>query len=177
MIEFALAIPFLLLIAVGILYFGRYYLISQTLLFAAQEGARIAARTPNLSDPDVRDSIRGFSVTGAQSNTNSVIYNALASARLLSQGNVGNMPPGSVVEILPWDSSGANDDVAPPGTIEVRIDYPFQLTANPFAPGSTQIQMVSIAMSFPGGGTPVQFANFPISQRAVAAEEIYQQNN
>ncbi len=39
MIEMALSFPFLLLLLVAILFFGRYFLITQVLLYAAQEGA------------------------------------------------------------------------------------------------------------------------------------------
>jgi Flp pilus assembly protein TadG len=174
MIEFALSMPFLLLIVIGIMYFGRYLLIAQTLLYAAQEGVRVAAKTPNLADEGTRDTIRGFSTSGTTVNTNSVIYTALASAKLLSQGISGDMPTGSRVEILPWDSDGTAADTIPPGTVAVRIDYPFQLIGNAFNPSKTQT--ISIAMAFQGQGTPVKFLNFTVSQRAVAAEEIYQAN-
>jgi TadE-like protein len=175
MIEFALAIPFLLLLLVGMLYFGRYFLISEILLFAAQEGAKVASRTPNLSNGDVRDSLRGFTAGGAATNLNSPIYIALAASRLLSQGNSGNLPPAAKVEILPWDSDGSAGDslvTANTGTIGVRIDYPMQIMGNPF---KGQAQSVNIAMSLNNSNPPVKFLNFTITQRAVAAEEIFQQ--
>lgn len=171
MIEFALATPFVLLILISILFFGRYFLVAQVLLHAAQEGARVASSIPNLSDETTRDNVRGFSTAGTQVNSQSVIYATIASAGLLSQGNTGNMPPGSRVEILPWDADGTTADITPPGTVQVRIDYPFQLVGNPFT-GPTQ--QVSVAMSL-GTGAPIKFSNFTISQRVVSAQEIYQQ--
>jgi Flp pilus assembly protein TadG len=179
MIEFALSIMFLLLILFSVLYFGRYFLISQVLLFAAQEGAKIAARTPNLSDNTTRDMVRGFSTNGAETNPNSVIYTALASAGLLSQpvsGSTpptsGNMPPGSSIQILPWDAGSTN--TIPPGTVAVVITYPFELVGNPFTGASSNpVKSVALAMSF--SQPPIQFPNFNISQQAVAAEEVYQQ--
>jgi len=175
MVEFALATPFLLLLFVGILYFGRYFLISQILLYAAQEGAKVASRTPNLNDPDVRDSLRGFASGGVSSNTNSPIYASLAAAKLLSLGNSGDLPPTAKVEILPWDSDGsAGDNSLPPGTVGVRIDYPMQLMGNPFKGPS---QSVNIAMSMKGSNPPVKFLNFTITQRAVSSQEIYQAEN
>lgn len=93
MVEFALSMMFLLLILFSVLYFGRYYLISQVLLLAAQEGAKIAARTPNLSDNATRDMVRGFTTSGASTNPNSVIFTALASAGLLSKPVVGSTAP------------------------------------------------------------------------------------
>jgi len=180
MVEFALSIMFLLLILFSVLYFGRYYLISQVLLFAAQEGAKIAARTPNLSDNATRDMVRGFTTGGVQINPNSVIFTALASAGLLSQpvsGNKpptsGNLPPGSSVQILPWDAS-SNSTPIPAGTVAVMITYPFELIGNPFSgQNNNPVQSVALAMSF--DKPAIQFPNFNVSQQAVAAEEVYQQ--
>lgn len=110
--------------------------------------------------------VRGFSVTGSPTNPNSVIYSALGSAGLLSQGSTGNLPYGSRVEIIPWDADGVGD-TTPAGTVQVRIDYPFELIANPFSKTTTQAPYVNIV--------PVRFLNFTITQRATAGEEIYQQ--
>jgi Flp pilus assembly protein TadG len=183
MVEFAISFPFLLLLLVSIIFFGRYFLIAQVLLYAAQEGAKVAARTPNLSDPDVRGQVRGFTVTGGQLNTNSVIYTAVASANLLSQGKTGNMPPGSRVEIFRnqaadnWDADGTAADTTAIGTVQVRIDYPFELIGNPFNGGAPQGSVrgpVAIAMTADGSKPPVRFLNFTITERATAGEEIYQ---
>lgn len=177
MIEFALSIPFFLLVLFAIIYFGRYYFITQILLSAAQEGAKVACRTPNLGTDANRDAIRGFSTTGSAINTNSIIYAALASARLLSQGNTGDMPAGSRVEILPWDSDGTASDTIPAGTVEVRIDYPFEVAGNPFTTSiATNPNAFAIAMTTDGSRPPFTLPNFTITQRAVAAQEIYQSN-
>jgi Flp pilus assembly protein TadG len=183
MVEFAISFPFLLLLLVSIIFFGRYFLIAQVLLYAAQEGSKVAARTPGLSDPDVRGQVRGFTVTGAQLNPNSLIYTAIGSANLLSGGNTGSMPPGSRVEIFRsgaadnWDADGTTADTTAPGTIQVRIDYPFELIGNPFNPGASQGEVsgpVAIAMTVNGSKPPVRFLNFTLTERATAGEEIYQ---
>jgi Flp pilus assembly protein TadG len=183
MVEFAISFPFVLLLLVSIIFFGRYFLIAQVLLYAAQEGSKVAARTPNLSDPDVRGQVRGFTVTGAQLNINSVIYTAIASANLLSNGNTGNMPPGSRVEIFRsgavdnWDADGTAADTTALGTVQVRIDYPFELIGNPFNGGASQGSVsgtVAIAMTVDGSRPPLRFNNFTITERATAGEEIYQ---
>jgi hypothetical protein len=175
MIEFALAIPFLLLILVAVLFFGRYFFIAQILLYGAQETAKIAARTPNLADDLTRDNLRGFTTTGTALNENSLLYGALSAAHLLSQTTAGSMPPGSVVRILPWDA-GAGDTLPPAGTVSVRVDYPFQLTGNPFqGPTSSPIPFVAVATTVTGPPQSIQFLNFTISQTAVAAQEVYQQ--
>jgi TadE-like protein len=176
MIEFALSIPFLLLILVSILFFGRYFLITQVLLYAAQQGAKVASSTANLTDDNTRNNIRGFFTGsgGGEANNTSVIYTALASANLLSKGNSGDLPIGAKVEILPWDSNGSTSDTIPAGTVEVRIDYPFQLIGSPFN-SSGPNWTVGIAMTLTNNGSPLDFFNFIISQRAVAAQQIYQQ--
>jgi hypothetical protein len=176
MIEFAFAVPFLIFILISVLYFGRYFLIAQVLLSAAQEGAKVAARTPNLNDPNVRDMVRGFTTTGAAVNTNSPIYGALASARLLSNTISGNMPPGSVVKILPWDATG-NDIIPPAGTVAIKLSYPFQLMGNPFQPAAQQTPNLIVGLYTVNAATQgIAFPNFVISEQATAGQEVYQQD-
>jgi Flp pilus assembly protein TadG len=174
MVEFAFALPLLIFILVSIVFFGRYFLIAQVLLSAAQEAAKIAARTPNLNDPAVRDTVRGFTTGGTAVNPNSVLYGALASARLLSNTISGDMPPGSSVEILPWDAT-ATDTIPPPGTVAVKVSYPFQLFGNPFQP--VQQPNVIVGLYTANGLTQgIKFKNFIISEQATAGQEIYQQD-
>jgi len=175
MVEFAFALPFLIFILVSIVFFGRYFLIAQVLLSAAQEAAKIAARTPNLNDPAVRDSVRGFTTTGTVTNPNSVIYGALASARLLSNTISGNMPPGSAVEILPWDAT-PTDTIPPAGTVAVKVAYPFVFMGNPFQP-AIQSQNLIVGLYTVNGQTQgIHFDNFVISEQATAGQETYQQD-
>ncbi len=173
MVEFAISVPFILLIMVSLLYFGKYYFLAQILLYTAQEGTKAASFTPNLSDPTVRDNFRGFTISGAPTNPNSIIYMAFSSAHLLSQGTTGNLPEGAKIEILPWDSDGTVNDIIPPGTIGLRVDYPMQLMGSPFNSNAQNQQIVGISMSN-GAAPPVQFLNFIITQRAVAAQQLYQ---
>lgn len=172
MVEFALAVPFLLLILIAALYFGLYFMTAQITWNAAQAAAQVAAVTPNLSDPTNRDNLRGFSTSGTTVNTNSVIYSSFAAANLLSQGNTGNMPNGSSIQILPWDSDGTAADVIPPGTVAVRINYPFSFLGGPFGSGA----MNTVAVNAPeySSAQSLPFYNFVISQEAVAAQTVYQ---
>ncbi len=181
MVEFAIATPFVFLILISILYFGRYFLMAQVLLYAAQEGAKLAANTPNLSDDTTRSNVKGFSAGGTATNTSSPIYGALASAGLLSNGvnnanSVGNLPPGASVQILPWDQgTGPNVNYVPPaGTLAVVVNYPFQLLVNPFSGQSNgSVSGVAVAMSL--SGPALQFPNFTITEQAVTAQQVYQQ--
>lgn len=175
MIEFALAMPFLFLILVAVVYLGRYFLMAQVLLYAAQAGAQIASSTPNLSDDNTRSMVRGFTPDGKQFNNNSVIFSALAAAKLLSQKTSGDLPPGGSVQILPWDSNGGGANLnIPPGTVAVVINYPFQFLANPFTGRSyTSVNNVAVSMSFTAPA--LQFPQFTIAEQAVAPQAIYQQ--
>ncbi len=173
--EFALAIPFILLIIVAIMYFGRVFYIKQTVSLASQEGARVLSRIPDLADPARREFVVGFSQDGTLINPDSVVAAALGSARLLSSQTTGDLPPGSKVRVLPWDASGDPDDNIPPGTIALRIEYPFQFLNNPFSSGGTSEFGNSVDVWTGPDGAPVSFLNFPISERTVAMPELYQQ--
>lgn len=174
LVELALAIPLLFLLFVAMVYFGKAFYVKQVLVMAAQEGARQACRVPNLNDPAVRDAVRGFTTTGQETNQNSVIHAMIASARLLSSGSAGNLPPGSKVKILPWDSEGSQEDFTPPGTIAVRIEYPFVFAGDPF---TGQSNFGTIAIWSGEGGSPIDFPSFQMSERAVACQEVYQEVN
>ncbi len=174
MVEFAFAIPFLLLIVVTIMYFGRVFYTKQAVAMACQEAARLASRTPELSDAQVRESLTGFSTSGDAINSTSVVAQQLGSARLLSQGATGNLPPGAKVKVLPFDSDGSIEDQVAPGTVGVRIEYPFVFVGSAFASSANQFGK-SVGVYTGAGGSPVSFLNFPISERAVSFTEVYQQ--
>ncbi len=162
MVEFALSFPFLLIILFSVLFFGQYFLQAQSILYAAQQGALTASRTPNLTNTTVRDNVRGFTTGGAVVNTNSVIYAALFSANLLQNGN---LPPNAAVEILPWDADPIENP--PAGTVEVKINYPFQ----PF--GIQFGTSLNIALTF-NGAAGLQFKNFTLTERALALQQVFQ---
>ena len=101
----------------------------------------------------------------------------LASGKLLSSGSRGDLPPGSKVKILlpnGGDGDGSQDDFVPAGTIAVRIEYPFVFAGDPF---TGQSDFGTIGIWSGEGGSPVRFLNFPISERAVVSQEVYQEGN
>jgi Flp pilus assembly protein TadG len=171
MVEMVLSIPFLLLALFSIIYFGRFFYTSQVITYAAQEGARVASRVPNLQDSDVRAAVAGFTANGTAVNTNSVVYGAFSSARLLTNGTTGNLPTGAKVKLLPWDSDGSPDDQVPVGTVAVRIQYPFKLLGqDPNATGHLTLSL--------GTQDPIaDLADFVLSEKATASQEIYQEIN
>lgn len=181
LVEMALALPILLIALVAIIYFGRAFYAKQILSYAAQEGARAAARIPNLADPSVRDAIRGFTTDGALVGTDdpstnpSPVYRALSAAHMLSGADRahGDLPPGASVEILPWDEGGSSMT----DTVTVQIKYPFGLMVDSQTGKGPDTFADSVNISL-GGSTPdgaVSFANGTISESASAAQEIYQQ--
>ena len=174
LVEFALAVPLLLLFILGIVYFGQLFYTQQIITMAAQEGARSISRIPNLSDATVRQMARGFTVDGAATNPASVIYAQFAAGNMLSNGKTGDLPSGTTVQILPWDNTG---DVIPPGTVAVKITYPFTFVSGGSFGNQTNangtVSAVNIWTSF--NGSPVALANLNLTEKAVAAEEVYQQ--
>lgn len=166
MVETALSIPFLLLILISVLYFGRYFYIQSVVSFAVQQGAILAARTPNLQDPAVRDAVRGFTTDGEVTSTSSVMYNILSSASLLSQGKQGNLPTDTQIVILPYDAGTAVTPV-PPGALAVQIRYPFHLLGSNAAFNGP----LSLAMS--PQATPMIFPNLNITEQAATFPQVY----
>jgi Flp pilus assembly protein TadG len=173
LVEFALAVPFLLVVTIAIIYFGQLFYIKQTIVYAVQEAARVCARTPNLQDPTVRGFVCGFDATGTAINSNSVVASILGSANLLSQGNSGNLPNGASIQVLPWDSDGSPASFTPPGTVSVRIVWPFSLfgTQNNSPFGG---QSLTIAMTPSPQDNPVTFSFFNMSEKATVTPEVYE---
>jgi Flp pilus assembly protein TadG len=171
MVEAAFAIPFMLLCVVAIIYFGRAAYIEQILVYAAQEGARAAAAVPNLSDPSVRETVIGFEANGyRQTNAQTAVSNILGAANLLSNGKTGDLPASARVQVLPWDDS---NDPVPPGTIAVKITYPFSLLTNPFTGNSGEVKQLNMSLGAkndPG----IRFGDLVFTEKATVAQALYQ---
>lgn len=176
LVELALAIPFLFLCLIAIIYFGKLFYVKQIIAYAAQEGARAASRLPDLSNPATVDRVRGFqedgSVAGPDDNSNpSPIYRALSAARLLSgpQGTQGALPAGA--RVLVEGALSSSDRVT------VTVEYPFGLFYNSQTGTNSggEVSAVSIAMSADDEAEPVRFADFLLRETASAAQEVYQQ--
>lgn len=175
LVEFALALPFFLLCLVSVIYFGKLFFVKQVVCYAAQEGARVASRMPDLSNPQTLDRVRGFddggNVVGPDDESNpSPIYRALSAGQLLSgpNGKSGPLPAGARVVV----------EGASPGSdrVTVTVEYPFGLFFNPQTGSSSgEVTQVNIAMTASPGDTPVPFADFVVKEAASAAQEVYQQ--
>jgi hypothetical protein len=184
-VEFALALPFLLMCLLATIYFGRVFYITQAVSYASQEGSKLAAKLPGLIDPSVRSKVRGFDRDGHAVYANSVIYQALSGARLLSHGQTGDLPNGAKVLILPWDSNGREFNSAP-GTVSIFISYPFSLLGDPVPNGTGSNDSHSLSVTLLGdnrakeaAGTPmkISFPDLNIQYQATAPLEVYQEDN
>ena len=98
LIETAITIPIVLLIAVGIFEFGRAYQTWQVLTNAAREGARVAI-LGETTDDQVRSAVRNYMNGGALSTPDA--------ARI------------TVVRNLPFNGGPATAS-------QVTVDYPFE---------------------------------------------------
>ena len=58
-LEFAIIVPVLLLLVLGLIDIGRLLLVNMSLLSAAQQGARVSAMTANIPDSSLSASVRG----------------------------------------------------------------------------------------------------------------------
>jgi len=101
LVEFALLMPILLLILVGIIEFGRAWSAHQVLTDAAREGARKAA----IADPNI-----------TQDSIVATVKQALAAANLDTSGAVISTP-------------GWNDATGLPATVTIDLPYEFTFFA------------------------------------------------
>jgi hypothetical protein len=172
LVEFALTLPLLLLCLLSILYFGKLFLTTQIISHAAEAGAKVAGKLPNVCDPEVRQLIRGFTEGGTGVNPDSLIYRILGSGRLLSDGATGNLPPGAKLFILPWDGDGQSGNT-PAGTVSVLIEYPFSFVGNVFG-GKKEKGVLAITLStYEKQDKQVSFLDFPLSHQATVPLEVY----
>lgn len=83
LIEFALCLPFLLLLALGFVEMGRALWTGQAISNAAREGARSAAITARLAenDPRIQEVVRNYLEKAAVKTEGVVVTNAAVTAR------------------------------------------------------------------------------------------------
>lgn len=171
MVEFALSLPFFLLIILTILYFGRFFYLKQVLLSACQQAALNLSSSPFLDDAQARALAVGFDSTGQLIDSTAPVAIALGNARLLSEGTTGNLPPGSSVKVLPFDAA-SGDATVPTGTVAVKIEYPFTFIGNPFDSASKGEFGSSVGVYTGEGGDSIQFRDQLVSEIAVANRQV-----
>lgn len=96
LLEAAVTIPILLLIAVGIFEFGRAYQTWQVLTNAAREGARVSV-LPNSTDDGVVSVVRNYMTSGALPNA------ASATVAVNRNAAVGTNSASQVVVDYPFE--------------------------------------------------------------------------
>jgi Flp pilus assembly protein TadG len=142
LVEFAVALPLLVVFVVGIFDFSNAFTLKQKLTNAARDGARVAAADPasDLSSPSTP-------VPSSVIDAYQVVYNNLAASSINTCGLLasgGNAPSTSTG--LTWTYTGTTN--CPPGglTITVNRGYYFPQT------GAT-LPSVTCASQSPGGQT------------------------
>jgi len=99
-VEFALVMPLLLLLIIGVVEFGRAWNIKQVITDAAREGARIAV----IYEPTM---------------TFDSVYNT--TARAMARGGVAPPPAnGATITITGWNDGGGQ-----PATVAIAVPYNF----------------------------------------------------
>lgn len=85
MIEFAFALPILLLMVLGCIEFGRYYWIRNTLELAVEDAARFATLNKNATDTEIQTRVR--SVLGNMIKTQTLNAADVTVSVALTAGN------------------------------------------------------------------------------------------
>lgn len=173
MIELCLCLPFIVLCLGAIYFLGKLFYTQQVVCHAAQQGARIARKLPDLDNPVIRDHVRGFSEDGKALDCSATMYRLLASAGLLSQGCMGDLPPSARIRVLPFD--GNADATLPPGSISVQIEYPFQFFPRQGRGSSSTRFGVPVVTPGEHASQMQWFPDYTIKFEAIVPAEMYQE--
>ncbi len=106
LVEFAIVLPLLLLVFLGIFEFGRFYFTKLTLQHAVREATRFAITGNVLADPETGDPM---------DRVNSIVRVILDNTKNLDVDLAG-------VTITPADGGGPED------IVRVRVDFQYDLT-------------------------------------------------
>lgn len=106
LVEFAIVLPLLLLVFLGIFEFGRFYFTKLTLQHAVREATRFAIMGNVLADPETGDPM---------DRVNSIVRVILDNTKNLDVDLDG-------VTITPADGGGPED------IVRVRVDFQYDLT-------------------------------------------------
>lgn len=106
LVEFAIVLPLLLLVFLGIFEFGRFYFTKLTLQHAVREATRFAITGNVLADPETGDPM---------DRVNSIVRVILDNTKNLDVDLDG-------VTITPADGGGPED------IVRVRVDFQYNLT-------------------------------------------------
>jgi hypothetical protein len=141
-VEFAVSLPLLMVLIVGIFDFGSAFTVKLKVSNAALEGARIASSLPSadlsLAEPPSLDSVV------------SVVDNALSRANVNECALFPIMnPPAHAAGTLIWTYTANGNGC--PGTLTLIIDRGFTYTAglaNPF-PANYTVEATRVKISYP----------------------------
>ena len=143
-VEFAVALPLLVVFVVGIYDFGNAFNLKHKVTNAALMGARFASTQPS---SDLTDPLAG---SGSVQSVARVVAFNLSSAKLTDCGlsisdpsDVSYSPPRT------WTYTKNTPPCAGTLTLTVERGYTFQLPASPSYPGGMTVEATRITLSYP----------------------------
>lgn len=172
MVELCLCLPFLLLAMVSIFFLGKMFHTRQVICYAAQQGARVARKLPDLNSPETQEQVTGFCQSGQRVNSTAIVYRVLESGGLLTDD--GDLPPGAKIRIVAFDDS--SNKALVPETLSVQIEYPFSILPKEqqHGSGATRFGIPIAAPATPTSPT-LWFGDCTIKFEATTPAEMHQE--
>lgn len=143
-VEFAVALPLLVVFVVGIFDFGNAFNLKHKITNAALMGARLASTQPS---SDLTDPLAGMGSVGVVAQ---IVGSNLLSAKVTDCGlSVGNPAEVSYTAPRTWTFTKNNYPCA--GTLTMIVDrgYTFQLPPSGSYPGGMTIEATRVTLSYP----------------------------
>ena len=143
-VEFAVAIPLLVVFVVGIFDFGNAFNLKHKITNAALMGARFASTEPT---SDLTDPLAG---NGSVESVAQVVSGSLLSAKVNDCGlSIANANDVSYSPPRTWTYTKNTNPCAGTLTLTVERGYTFQLPAAPTYPGGMTVEATRITLSYP----------------------------
>jgi Flp pilus assembly protein TadG len=143
-VEFAVALPLLVVFVVGIFDFGNAFSLKHKIANAALIGARFASTQPS---SDLTDPLAG---NGSVQSVARVVAFNLSSAKVSDCGlAISNALDVSYSPPRTWTYTKNTNPCAGTLTLTVERGYAFQLPASPSYPGGMTVEATRVTLSYP----------------------------
>ena len=143
-VEFAVALPLLVVFVVGIFDFGNAFSLKHKITNAALMGARFASTQPS---SDLTDPLAG---NGSVQSVARVVAFNLSSAKVSDCGlAISNALDVSYSPPRTWTYTKNTSPCAGTLTLTVERGYTFQLPASPSYPGGMTVEATRVTLSYP----------------------------
>jgi Flp pilus assembly protein TadG len=143
-VEFAVALPLLVVFVVGIFDFGNAFNLKHKIANAALMGARFASTQPS---SDLTDPLAG---NGSVQSVARVVAFNLSSAKVSDCGlAISNALDVSYSPPRTWTYTKNTNPCAGTLTLTIERGYAFQLPASPSYPGGMTVEATRVTLSYP----------------------------